>query len=189
MSYLSDLWPKWFGTGTADDRRNPFWRLTEYLSVKVEWHRYLIDLQLFFKREGKWTSYLAFWKPVTQNFHNGVFTFNIYVSKGEWRWDWPIIYTTVNAILIGIPYLIWGTTLIPWLCVWLLITIPCWFVHPRINIMFRPLRDWYGEFGLGILFDRGEFGLKLSIYDWKKENVESGETGTSDTRGWNEGSV
>jgi hypothetical protein len=151
VSYLSDLWTKWFGTGTADDRRNPFWRLTEYLSVKVEWHRYIIDLRLFFKREGKWTSYLAFWKPVTENFHNGIFTFNIYIIK-----------TTVK----GIPLII-----------------------PRLNLMIRPLRDWYFEFGLGYLFDRGEFGLKFVVYDWKKENVESGETGTSDTRGWNEGSV
>ena len=133
---------KWFGSGTPDDYRNPFWRLTEYLAVKVEWHRTLIDLRLFFKRNGKWTSHLGFWKPVEQNFWNGIFTFSIYIIK-----------TTVR----GFPLII-----------------------PRYNVVFRPLRDWYFESGLGYLFDRGEFGFKFVIQNSHSQN---------DAEGWNEGSV
>lgn len=81
ITWIKAFWTKYFGTGTPDDIRNPFWRVTEALTVKVEWHKYLIDLRLFFKRDGKWHYYLALWKPVKQNFWNGIFTFNIYIIK------------------------------------------------------------------------------------------------------------
>ena len=92
MNWIKAWWLKWFGSGTSDDIRNPFWRITEAMTVKVEWSRYLIDLRLFFKRDGKWKCYLAFWKPVEQNFWNGIFAFNIYIIK-----------TTVKGIPLIIP--------------------------------------------------------------------------------------
>lgn len=55
--------------------------LTERLRVKVEWARYLVDLRLGFKRGNSWKIYLGVWTPVTQNFWNGIFTFNLYVVK------------------------------------------------------------------------------------------------------------
>ena len=133
------------GPGTDDDRRNFGFRITEALAVKVEWVRYIFDLRLGFKREGKWKLiYLNFFQPVTQNFHNGIFTVNVYVIKTRIR---------------GVPLIL-----------------------PRIGLIIRPLHDWYFQFGVGILFDRGEFGIKLRIAHAPSE-------GAGDTMGWNEGSV
>ena len=86
------------GIPTEDDWRNPFWRLTEAMTVKVEWHRYILDLRLGFKREGKWKCYLAFWKPVTQNFWNGIFTFNIYIIKTTIK-GCPMIIPRFNLVI------------------------------------------------------------------------------------------
>jgi hypothetical protein len=67
---------------TSDDWRNFGWQLTEgALAIKPEWSRYLIDIRLGFKRNGKWMSTFRVWKPVTVNFPNGIFTFNVYVVK------------------------------------------------------------------------------------------------------------
>lgn len=100
IAWLKMVWVKYlWGTGTPDDYRNPFWRVTEYFTVPVEWSRYLIDIRLGFKREGKWGCYLAFWKPVTQNFWNGIFTFNIYIIKTT-IWGWlPLIIPRFDLVI------------------------------------------------------------------------------------------
>ena len=180
IAWIKKTWLALFGIGTPDDLRNPFWRVTEAMTVKVEWHRYLIDLRLGFIRDGKWKCYIGFWKPVEQNFHNGILTFNFYIVKGVWVWYWPVIYTLVNSLLIGLPYWIWGMNWVPWLAVWMVMTIPCWFFHLRYDFVFRPLHDWYFESGIGILFDRGEMAIKPCVV-YHNEG--------SDTRGWDEGYV
>jgi hypothetical protein len=187
IEWIKAFWIKWFGTGTPDDWRNPFWRVTEAMDINILWHRYLIDLRLGFIRtydlkpdKKEWKCYIDFWKPVEQNFWNGILTFNIYIVKGVWVWYWPVIYTIINSTLVGVPYLIWGTNWIPWLCVWTGITIPCWFFHFRYDFVFRPLHDWYFESGIGILFDRGEMAIKPCVV-YHNEG--------SDARGWDEGSV
>ena len=143
MSKLSNWWIKWFGTGTEDDWRNPFWRLTEYLVVEVEWARYIFDLRIGVQSGGKWKiCQFAVWQPVTQNFWNGIFTLNVYVIKTTlWR----------------IPFLI-----------------------PRVGMVIRYSRNRYSQFGVGILFDRGEFGFKLNL----AKKILPGEP-----QGWEEGSV
>ena len=50
---------------------------------------------------------------------------------------------------------------------------------PRVGLVIRFAYDWYFQFGVGILFDRGEFGFKLRI-----AKMEPG-----DAPGWDEGSV
>jgi len=105
------LWPlikflglrKWFAGDaeypSQDDWRNPFWRLTEHLRVKVEWARYLFDLRIGFKRGGKWKAlHLEFWTPVTQNFWNGIFTANIYIVHAH-IWGIPMIFPRPNLVI------------------------------------------------------------------------------------------
>ena len=53
MNWLSNLWKKWFGKGTSDDYRNPFWRLTEYLAVNVLW-AYTILRYSFISYRQRW---------------------------------------------------------------------------------------------------------------------------------------
>lgn len=145
------LWPlikllglrKWFAGDaeypTPDDWRNPFWRWTEAHAIKPVQSAYVYDLRLGFKRDGKWKYYWnsAFnwklkWKwekaPVTQNFHNGIFTANAYVVED----------------IKGDRYL-------------------------RVGVVFRPLRDWWFEAGIGRLFDRGEFAVKCVVMNWYSE--------------------
>jgi hypothetical protein len=190
MNWIKNLWLKWFGTGTEDDWRNPFWRVTEASDVKPIWSVYLIDLRLFFQRAGKWKCYLSFNKPVTQNFWNSVFSFNIYITKAKWMTAWPIIYIFLNALLLGIILgiktlfclaLSWSISVdwMLWFYIWLAMEILCCFVHPRFGIVIRPLHDWYFEAGAGILFDRGEMGIKFNVY----------HNEGSDAKGWDEGSV
>ena len=89
---------------TKDDWRNFGHQITERLTVKVEWARYLFDLRLGFKRDGRWKSYIQWppWKlqPATQNFWNGIFTFNVYVVM-FWAWKIPVV---VPRIAINIRY-------------------------------------------------------------------------------------
>ena len=73
------------------DWRNFGERVTERARVKVEWAKYIFDLRIGFRSGGKWRSYLGIWKPVIQNFWNGLFTVNVYVVK---------------TTLLGIPVLI-----------------------------------------------------------------------------------
>jgi hypothetical protein len=181
ITWLKMIWVKYlWGTGTSEDYRNPFWRVTEALAIKPLWSVYLVDLRLFFIRDGKWKCYLKFNEPVTQNFWNGILTFNFYIVKGAWTWTWPIIYTAINSILIGGPYWIWGGNWMLWFVIWIAITVPCWFIHPRYDFVFRPVKDWYFESGIGILFDRGEMGVKPCVI-YHNEG--------SDAQGWDEGSV
>ena len=119
MSKLTNWYKKWFGTGTEDDWRNFGWRITDALRVEVEWAKYLFDLRIGFKSGGKWqVPYLKFWQPVTQNFWNGIFTLNIYLTKFKIK---------------GIP-----------------------MITPRVGLVIRYSRSRYFQFGVGILFDRGE---------------------------------
>ena len=96
MNWLSNLWKKWFGEGTPDDYRNPFWRLTEYLAVNVLWAYTILDIRLPYETE--------------QNFWNGFLTFQIYLVA--WRWFiWPklhIVFRPCRAyyLLIGTPGLL-----------------------------------------------------------------------------------
>ncbi len=145
MSKLSDWWKRWYGEGTPDDRRNFMWRVWEALRVDVEWAKYIFDLRIGYKSGGSWVPiYLRLWQPVTQNFHNGIFTLNVYVMKFRVK---------------GIPVIL-----------------------PRVGLVIRPLHDWYFQFGVGILFDRGEMGIKLRIANANNE-------GAGDAVGWEEGSV
>jgi hypothetical protein len=122
FDWLKSWFRKWFGEGTEDDWRNPFWRLTEWLRVTPEWSRYLIDIRIGFRRTRRWRSLIHFWTPTTQNFWNGIFTFNLYLTMAH----------------------IWGRR------------IP--FLFPRFDVVIRFHRDWWFAWGVGILFDRGEFG-------------------------------
>ena len=66
-----------------DEWRNFGCWITEKLTVDPISSYYLIDIRLGFKRHGVWCNYIQWppWnlQPVSQNFWNGVFTFNIYV--------------------------------------------------------------------------------------------------------------
>lgn len=81
MSKLSDWWNKWFGPGTPDDWRNPFWRYFEGPgAVKVDEAFYLFDLPLGFKREGKWKFWFCrTWEKVDQNWWNAIFSVNLQI--------------------------------------------------------------------------------------------------------------
>lgn len=158
---------KWFGEGTPDDFRNPFWRVTEGpLAVKVSWAITLFDFRFLYRKEkwqnkhDKWVDLQKMWDegwelqrywkvfhldgfyPTQENFWNGVFTFQIYLVA--WRW----------------------------------------FIWPRLSICIRPLRDWYFLFNTpGWLFDCGKLSKgKFVIFNWYKE-------GKIDAYGWEEGSV
>jgi hypothetical protein len=86
MSWISNWWITWFGSGTTDDRRNPFWRLTEYLSVKVLWAWTILDLRFIYKKtDGKWILADLFLPYKTQqNFWNGFLTIQLYIVV--WRY-------------------------------------------------------------------------------------------------------
>jgi len=115
MSWLSNWWDKWIGH-TSDDLRNFGWRISEYFRVEVESAKYVVDLRMGFKREGKWRiGQLRIWKPVEQNFWNGMFTANIYVSQVRFlrrtipfwlpRMNLVIRYSKDHPWLIGVGWL------------------------------------------------------------------------------------
>jgi len=98
MSKFTDWIKKWFGEGAPDDYRNPFWRLTEALAVRVSWALTLLDLRFVYKgKDGKWR--LLDWRlpyRTEQNFWNGLFTVQLYLvgwtdSLGN-RWFWPKLH-------------------------------------------------------------------------------------------------
>ena len=84
--WIKDWWTKWFGPGTPDDVRNPFWRLTGYLSVKVLHAWTLLDVRFIYKRaDGKWILFDIFAPYKTeQNFWNGFLTIQLYLVI--WRY-------------------------------------------------------------------------------------------------------
>jgi hypothetical protein len=178
------IWEKYlFGIGTPDDWRNPFWRVTEKLSVIPLWSKYLFDLRIGFKKSDKWIPiYLKFWKDTTQNFQNGIFTINFYITRAKFHWGWAVIYAALNTILWFLYNLIAPEQLIYSLSAGIIITASSFFFHPRINLVIRPLFNWWFQFGCGILFDRGEFGIKLVGTKWSQDC-------SSDAIGYNEGSV
>jgi hypothetical protein len=59
-------------------------------------------------------------------------------------------------------------------------------IIPRIGMVIRFAYDWWFEAGIGYLFDRGEFGAKLTIMNWKSE--EKYNPGCN-AKGWEEGAV
>ena len=113
-SYLGLIpgFKKWFGEGTPDDYRNPFWRLTEYLAVNVLWAYTILDIRLFHTgKDGKWRMLdIRLPYKTEQNFWNGFLTFQIYLVA--WRWFiWPklhIVFRPCRAyyLLIGTPGLL-----------------------------------------------------------------------------------
>lgn len=102
MSKLTAWFRKWYGSGTEDDRRNPFWRLTEAMAVKVDWAITLLDLRIYFKRSDgqKVLFYLAGLYPVRQNFWNGLVTVQVYLVK--WTafkflpFAWPKLFLVIR---------------------------------------------------------------------------------------------
>jgi len=84
---------------TSDDWRNfGHWWTEGILAIKPEWSRYLVDIRLGFKRNGKWMSTFQIWKPVTVNFPNGIFTFNIYIVKTT-LWGWlPFLFPRYDVV-------------------------------------------------------------------------------------------
>lgn len=59
-------------------------------------------------------------------------------------------------------------------------------IIPRVNLVIRFAHDWWFEAGIGYLFDRGEFGAKLIIMSWSKEEIYNPGCNAI---GWSEGSV
>lgn len=60
------------------------------------------------------------------------------------------------------------------------------FLIPRVGVVIRFSHDWWFEAGIGYLFDRGEFGGKVTIMNWEAE--EKFNPGCN-ARGWEEGPV
>lgn len=57
---------------------------------------------------------------------------------------------------------------------------------PRINVVIRFAHDYWFEAGIGYLFDRGEFGAKMVIMNWQKEEIYNSGC---NAKGWEEGAV
>jgi hypothetical protein len=73
--------------------------ITERTRVKVEWARYLFDLRIGVRSGGKWRiCRCEAWKPVTQNFWNGILTVNAYVIKTH-IWGVPVIIPRVGVVI------------------------------------------------------------------------------------------
>lgn len=153
--WLIDHWPwfkRWFGDGTSDDFRNPFWRATEGpLKADVLWAWTILDFRVLYRRwdlnqEGSWMIFdLRLPYRTQQNFWNAFFSLQIYLVG--WKW----------------------------------------FAWPKMNIVFRPVRDYFLEASTpGILFDSGAIHAKFVIFNWQREQ-EEGQGG--DAHGWEEGSV
>jgi hypothetical protein len=79
------------------------WLTEGALAIKPEWSRYLVDIRLGFKRNGKWTSYCQWppWnlEPVTQNFWNGILTFNIYIVKTILWGKIPFLFPRYDVVI------------------------------------------------------------------------------------------
>ncbi len=118
----------WFGEGTDDDWRNPFWRWTEHNHITVTKSMQYVDFRFGYKRlaDGKW----IWWdnRPVRTwvagkdaNFYNGIFT---YSETFTWGID-----RDGNEVS-----------------------------KDRFNLVIRLFHSWWFAFGVGCLPDRGEFG-------------------------------
>uniref|UniRef100_A0A6M3JX13 Uncharacterized protein n=1 Tax=viral metagenome TaxID=1070528 RepID=A0A6M3JX13_9ZZZZ len=121
-------WQKWFGPGTADDWRNPFWRYTEYHGITVDKSYTVSDKRIGFFRlsDGKWVWWFSrqdkLWVGgVDSNFYNGIFTWNHTITKGHTRLGKEV-------------------------------------TRRRYNIVIRFMHSFWFAFGVGTLPDRGEFG-------------------------------
>ncbi len=53
-------------------------------------------------------------------------------------------------------------------------------------MVIRPLRDWWFQAGIGYLFDRGEFGAKCIITNWK---TDAKYNPGKNSWGWDEGPI
>lgn len=62
--------------------------------------------------------------------------------------------------------------------------LPC--LIPRIGMVIRFSHDYWFEAGIGVLFDRGEFGAKLTIMNWQ---IEEKYNPGCNAIGWEEGPV
>jgi len=57
---------------------------------------------------------------------------------------------------------------------------------PRVDVVIRPLHDYWFEAGIGYLFDRGEFGVKMVIMNWEREEIFNPGV---NAMGWEDGPV
>lgn len=90
MDWVKKIW---------NDGRNLLEPIMSMFKVNVEWARYLIDLRLGFTRNDVWhLGQLAVWTPVTQNFWNGIFTFNIYFVKTTLR-KIPVLLPRMGMVI------------------------------------------------------------------------------------------
>lgn len=91
---------RWFGEGSPDDFRNPFWRLFEGpLAVKVLWACTIFDIRLIYHRaDGKWILADVFVPYQTrQNFWNGFLTIQIYIVG--WKYfAWPKLHIVFRPL-------------------------------------------------------------------------------------------
>jgi hypothetical protein len=61
------------------------------------------------------------------------------------------------------------------------------FAWPKVNVVFRPVRDWWFEASTpGVLFDSGFIHAKFAIFNWQREQIE-GQGG--DAWAWEEGTL
>jgi hypothetical protein len=99
LAARSSWWLKWMGPGTDDDLRNFGWRITEAMIVRVEWAISIFDLRIGYKSGGSWVPiYLRLFGPVTENFWNGIFTLNVYLTKFTVR-GVPVVTPRVGLVI------------------------------------------------------------------------------------------
>jgi len=127
MNHFS-WWVKWFGEGTDDDWRNPFWRWTEARAITVTKTLQTFDFRFGYNRksDGKWIWFdnrkSRDWvSGIDANFYNGIFTFSRTKTEG---------INKQNNIVS----------------------------KRRFNLIIRLLHQFWFAFGVGTLPDRGEFG-------------------------------
>jgi hypothetical protein len=117
LKNIKSWWLKWFGTGTADDWRNPFWRWTESKSVTVVESWTTSDTRIGFRdRSGKWRwirrRARILWIPNTDaNFYNAIFAFNrtkTLDTKGKWHKRFNLVIRPCNAFWFA-----WGVGILP----------------------------------------------------------------------------
>jgi hypothetical protein len=132
---------RWFGSGTADDWRNPMWRWTEAHKIEVRSRAYLYDWRFGFRsKEGKWLwkfsrncedpSVKVWTAGRDSNFYNAIFS--------------------VNRVRIGAAQN---------------------KIYHRFNLASRFSRNYFFEFGFGYLPDRGEYGWTGPwIYGYKSQS-------------------
>jgi len=111
-------WAKWFGTGTADDWRNPFWRWTESRKIKVSAALTRSDIRIGYRRKGdnKWVWFsrrknMPWVEGVDANFYNGILTQNRTITiddKGIAHGRFNLVFRPCNSFWFA-----WGVGILP----------------------------------------------------------------------------